>query len=377
MKASKFIRGLFWSAVVSVCLWGGSKVLRGAGQSAPVTQLISVSADVETDPVPNTGDAADDPAIWVHPSDPALSVILGTDKKGGLAIYDLSGQELQYVADGRINNVDLRDNFPLGDQRIALVAVSERSDDVLLFYTVDSPTRSLINVTSRPIEIGIGEAYGLCMYYSVRTGEYYVFVNDEDGRVEQWRLFDDGNGRVDGELVRSWAVGSQTEGCVVDDERGRLYISEENVGVWKYSAEPDAGETRVLVDSVDGGQLVADVEGLTIYYGMGGSGYLIASSQGSDSFVVYQREGDNAYVGTFEISAGETIDEVTSTDGIDVINLALGNDFPAGLFVAQDGSSAEDGWQNFKLVSWAHIAEALGLTIDIRWDPEQAQLIDD
>lgn len=44
------------------------------------------------------------------------------------------------------------------------------------------------------------------MYYSVRTGEYYVFVNDEDERVEQWRLFDDGNGRVDGELVRSWAV---------------------------------------------------------------------------------------------------------------------------------------------------------------------------
>lgn len=52
---------------------------------------------------------------------------------------------------------------------------------------------------------------------------------------------------------------SQTEGCVVDDERGRLYISEENVGVWKYSAEPDAGETRVLVDSVDGGQLVTDI----------------------------------------------------------------------------------------------------------------------
>jgi len=377
MKTSSAFRGVLWRAIVSVFLWGGSGALLGAGQLAPRTQSISVSADVETVPVPNMGDAADDPAIWVHPSDSALSIILGTDKKGGLAVYDLSGQELQYVADGRMNNVDLRYNFPLGDQRAALVAVSERSDDVLLFYTIDSSTRSLIHVTSHPIEIGIGEAYGLCMYYSVRTGQYYVFVNDEDGLVEQWRLFDDGNGRVDAELVRSLAVGSQTEGCVVDDERGRLYIAEENVGIWKYDAEPDAGETRVLVDSVDGGRLVADVEGLTIYYGMGVSGYMIASSQGSDSFVVYQRDGDNAYVATFEISAGETIDNVTNTDGIDVINLALGNDFPAGLFVAQDNNGTEDGRQNFKLVSWAVIAEATGLTTDTRWEPGQAQVIDD
>src|SRR5262245_62088203 len=39
--------------------------------------LETVMATVETDPVPNGGDAADDPAIWVNPNDPAQSVIIG------------------------------------------------------------------------------------------------------------------------------------------------------------------------------------------------------------------------------------------------------------------------------------------------------------
>jgi 3-phytase len=51
-------------------------------------------AGVETEPVPNMGDAADDPAIWVHPVDPALSLVLGTDKKGGLNVFDLEGNRL-------------------------------------------------------------------------------------------------------------------------------------------------------------------------------------------------------------------------------------------------------------------------------------------
>src|SRR5262245_31952618 len=62
--------------------------------------LGSVAATVETDPVPHDGDAADDPAIWVHPTDPAKSVILGTDKRGGLALYDLAGRQIQYLPGG-------------------------------------------------------------------------------------------------------------------------------------------------------------------------------------------------------------------------------------------------------------------------------------
>jgi myo-inositol-hexaphosphate 3-phosphohydrolase len=39
-------------------------------------------AVIETEAVPSRGDAADDPAIWIHPDNPAQSLVLGTDKKG-------------------------------------------------------------------------------------------------------------------------------------------------------------------------------------------------------------------------------------------------------------------------------------------------------
>jgi len=45
------------------------------------------------------GDAdADDPAIWVHPTRPADSIVVGALKNGGLTVFDLRGRELQHVA---------------------------------------------------------------------------------------------------------------------------------------------------------------------------------------------------------------------------------------------------------------------------------------
>lgn len=38
----------------------------------------SVPAQVETDPVHNTGDASDDMAFWVHPTDASRSLVIGT-----------------------------------------------------------------------------------------------------------------------------------------------------------------------------------------------------------------------------------------------------------------------------------------------------------
>ncbi|HEX6811273.1 MAG TPA: phytase [Planctomycetota bacterium] len=81
-------------------------------------------------------------------------------------------------------------------------------------------------------------------------------------------------------------------------------------------------------------RLTADVEGLAIYYGPGGSGYLIASSQGINTFVVHDRQPPHAYRFTFQIVANTTlgIDGVTDCDGIDVLNLGPGSAFPNGVF---------------------------------------------
>src|SRR3972149_3973334 len=58
---------------------------------AAATQTALVAAIVETAPTPSSGDSADDAAVWIHPTDPALSVVIGTDKDGGVAAYDPAG----------------------------------------------------------------------------------------------------------------------------------------------------------------------------------------------------------------------------------------------------------------------------------------------
>jgi 3-phytase len=313
------------------------------------------TASGETDPVPPGGDA-DDPAIWVRPDESADSTIIGTDKLGGLAVYDLEGNEIQYLADGDLNNVDLRDGFHLGGESVTLVTAADSATNRLAIYRVDPVTRELVDVAAREIELGIA-AYGSCMYRSAKTGRFYVFVNSEKeagdpgGRVEQWELIEAG-GKVDARRVRSFAVGSQTEGCVADDELGDLYIGEEARGIWKYRAEPNGGTERERVDSTGaGGHLEAEVEGLALAYGPARSGYLVASSQGNSSLAVYRRE-DNDYVKTFTIEGAEGIDAVEETDGIEATTRDLGEAFPDGLLVAHDGSD-DGGRTNFKLVPLA------------------------
>lgn len=344
-------------------------LVAGLGNAGTVLGQARVAEPtLETAPVPGEGDAADDPAVWVHPGQPELSLIIGTDKKGGLAVYELDGTQRQYIAGVRPNNVDVRYGFGLGGRSIDLVAFSDRMDRTIKIFTVDVASRDLREAGK--IAVGANEALGLCLYRSSSSGVYYAFVSDKNGRIEQWRLLDDGGG-VGARLVRHFELGSSTEGMVADDEARRLYCGVEELGIWRYGAEPDDGETRVLVDSAGGsGHLTADVEGLAIYCARDGQGYLIASSQGSDEFAVYERGGGNAWLMTFRIGPGKGIDEVTGTDGIDVISASLGPSFAQGAFIAQDDENP-GAHQNFKLVPWQAIATAgpRPLLIDTVWNP--------
>lgn len=320
-----------------------------------------VFASVETEPVESSRDAADDAAIWIHPSDPSRTLIIGTDKKRGLDVYDLSGRRVQSLPDGRMNNVDLRHDFPLDGAKVAIVAATNRTDESLALYAVDA-NGSLRNVADGAIPTGMGDPYGLCMYRNP-AGEYFVFANDTgSGAYKQWQLQARGN-KVGATVVREFTVGSQAEGCAADDATGHLYVAEENVGLWRYSAEPNGGSARVSVDTVKRGHLTRDAEGVTIFYGAGNDGYLIVSSQGSNDYNVYRRNGDNAFLGRFAIVASQPgIDGASNTDGIDVTSASLGSAFPNGVFIAQDGdNSAPAAKQNFKLVPWERIATALNL----------------
>jgi 3-phytase len=195
------------------------------------------------------------------------------------------------------------------------------------------------------------------MYHSRRSDRYYAIVTSKTGAVEQWELYERA-GRVDGRRVRALRLGSQTEGCVADDDLGSLYLAEEAKGIWRYEAEPGARGSGALLDRTGGtGHLSGDVEGVTIAYGTQGGGFLIASSQGNSTFIAYRRAAPNRYVGSFEIQAGR-LDGVQHTDGIDVTTTSLDAAFAGGLFVAQDGRNP-GGNQNFKLVPWREVVRVL------------------
>ncbi|MGH8250124.1 MAG: phytase [Steroidobacteraceae bacterium] len=324
----------------------------------------TVSPALETPAVATWGDAADDPAIWVNPRDPSRSVVIGTDKNLGLYVYDVEGRLLQTLPDGRMNNVDLRGGFVVNGKPRTLVAASNRTTKTISLYWLDPATRKLSSAGDA-VPIGFDDPYGLCMYAAPDDGGHFVFVNNGgDGRFRQWRITADGDLAV-AERVREFAVGSQAEGCAADDETGDLYVAEEAGGFWKYSAAPDGAANRKEIDRVDGANgLVADIEGVAIWYGRDGSGYVVLSNQGADSYAVYRREGDNAFVGLFHIVADPErgLDGVSETDGLDVVSQPLGPAFPEGLLVVQDGRNLTPRErQNFKYVSWRDIARALGI----------------
>jgi 3-phytase len=334
----------------------------GAIASAPGAKVATVQPRVETEPAASYGDAADDPAIWTDPADPARSVVIATDKKLGLNVYDLSGNLLQTLADGRMNNVDVRDGFMLGGRPITVVAATNRTTKSISLYRFDPAARRLSSIAAGVLPSGFADPYGLCMYHSRKSGAFYVLANDSvDGKVRQWKLVER-DGRVVIEPVRDIDVGSQAEGCVADDELGHLYVAEEDVGLWKYGAEPDSGDRRAAVDTVDQGNLKDDVEGVSIYYGANGGGFLVVSNQGEDNYAVYRREGANEYIGKFHVVANSEfdIDGASETDGLDIVSTPLGSQFPAGLLGVQDGRNLlPAARQNFKYVSWQDALQAL------------------
>ena len=334
-----------------------------------LAQDFSVKATVETTPVSHSGDAADDMAVWVHPNDPSKSVIIGTDKLGGLNVYEQNGSLLQYIAIGRINNVDIRYGMMIGKEPTDIVTGTKREDDSIVVYKINHTTRKLENIAARTIKVGMTKIYGHTMYKSKSSGKIYAISGNMSGSIEQWELFDNGSGKVDAKKVRSLSVATQAEGMVADDELGYLYVAEEDVGIWKFGAEPDSGSARTSVTKIGANGLKSDLEGLAIYYGANNSGYLIASNQGANQYNIYERGGSNKYVTRFNIING-SIDGTNDTDGIDVVSFGLGSLFPNGAFLAQDGTN-DNGNQNFKIVPWESIANGspVPLLIDNKYNP--------
>lgn len=333
-------------------------LITGCATPQPVMSplpTVSVAAKVETQPVATVDDAADDPAIWRNAANPSESLIVGTDKRAGIHVYDLTGKQVGFTPSPRLNNVDLRD---VGGNAGVLVAASDRQDLLnakMALFRLNTVSRKLEPLAS--IAVGTGEAYGMCLWQRASDKALFGFVVMKDGRIDQVAI--DISGAVPtGKVVRSMKLGTQSEGCVVDDRTGILYVAEEDVGLWKFDADPAGSVAAAAITRADGKELVIDVEGLALAPNGNDGGYLVVSSQGDNAYALY-RLPDLGYVGRFRVSGG-AIDGTQETDGIEVMLGDFGPQFPNGLFVAQDGDNAPDT-QNFKLTSWDDVLAALNL----------------
>src|ERR671925_1749038 len=95
---------------------------------SPLSKALEIEAEYGTARLSND---PDDPAIWVHPTDPSRSLIIGTMKvaapAGAIVVFGLDGQIRQVIsAIDRPNNVDVEYGFRLAGRRVDIVVATER-----------------------------------------------------------------------------------------------------------------------------------------------------------------------------------------------------------------------------------------------------------
>ena len=304
-----------------------------------------VSADVETEPVFAGDDAADDICVLENNSFPDQSLIISSDKKYGIIVYNLKGKRIHDYELGRINNVDI---IPLkNNTNQFLVCGTNRTYNALDLYLFDIQGNLKQQLLRQPMN-SLKDVYGITFYNGpVNT---YLFISDKKGRVEQW-VYNNNVALPKIKKIRTLKFSSIVEGIVADELKEKVYIAQERKGIWEVNANPSILPDRKLIYKKNK-YLMPDFEGLTLRVKPDGKGQLIASIQGSNGYLILDRQ-TLAPIQFFRIIANKSIDGTTETDGIDVSTISTSL-FPKGFFIAQDDDN--DGLnQNFKIVDWQKI----------------------
>ncbi len=197
---------------------------------------------------------------------------------------------------------------------------------------------------------------GIALYKRPKDGEIFVIVSRKKGPsgryLWQYRLQDEGSGTIRLTRVREfgeWSGEGEIEAVAVDDALGYVYYSDEQFGIRKYHADPDAANSNkeLAVFGTEG--FAEDREGISIYAINDGTGYIIVSDQQANEFRIYTREGapDNPH----NHKLVKIVNLATkSSDGSEITNSVLNNVFSAGLFVAMSDD------KTFHFYAWPAIA---------------------
>src|SRR5918994_7895606 len=120
---------------------------------SPLSKATEIEAEYGTAPLAND---PDDPAIWVHPTDPSRSLILGTMKvaspAGAVVAFGMDGQIRQLISGiDRPNNIDVEYGFRLGGRTIDIAVATERLKRQLRVFRIDPADGRLSDLGGVPI----------------------------------------------------------------------------------------------------------------------------------------------------------------------------------------------------------------------------------
>jgi len=313
--------------------------ITAAALAAAAVTVVEIQPAVETEPVAQD---VDDPSIWIHPKDPARSLIVATVKRprpdGALAVYTLDGKLVETVGNlDRPNNVDI-----LGDICVA----TERLQRRLLVYRVSEEKPHLRPIGAVPVFEGeqgeTGAPMGIALYQRKRDKALFAIVSRKtgpaDGYLWQYQLQIRGN-RVDGRKVRAFGAFSgqgEIEAVAVDPERELIYYADEDCCVLAYPADPDHPQAARPTARFAEQGFAGNREGIAV-----AGPYVIVTDQldPRSEYHVYRRS-DWQPVAVWRGTA-------QSTDGIDAVARPMGPRFPRGFLVAMNNAA-----HNFHLYAW-------------------------
>lgn len=329
--------------------------------------------------------------------------------------------------DGRFNNVDIAYGIRLGKKTVDVAVVSDRYNDQLRFFVIDpdgsrahtplreitAPEQDFLFSPDRETVDEEQTAYGVAVWQPNTHDAYAVVTQEGNTTIATVKLTPRRDGTIaytDIEHLEmpgtfplpdgsTWVpceepgVGPQLEGVAVDQRSDVLYATQEDVGLWRIPLPLGSGRPKLIDKVADfgihdvydeeteecvpvdpeqrglgGPNLVADAEGVDVYYGRGSVGYVIVSSQGDDRFAVYSTTGHNRVLGTFKVRGVRGADDINGSDGLAVTNRVVG-DYREGLLVTHDEPETgrnvdpERDATNFSYVDWGRVADALDLQV--------------
>lgn len=330
-----------------------------AGLPALAQPSIQVSPTLETEQVFGTGPVVQGGALWVHPTDPANSLLLVADNQLGLLLYRLNGDLLSSQAsEGVAAGVDVQENVHVTGISQSLVMVANPSLQALVAYIIDPTTLGVRGAGLSPITTSGFVPNSVALYVSPTSGRFFAFAGSATGVISQFEITGQvGDGGVQFNPVRTFDVGDAVVGMAVDDAQRTLYVVEQGTGIWQYGAEPDAADARTLVDGVTGGGLSSPLGGVALYTASGVRGYLLAVSGGANTVRIYERQPNaHAFRGSFSVIQDGGIDAVDRPRHVVVTNRSQGTGFPLGVVAVHDSTNTTGGNENFKLVPWQAVA---------------------